>query len=204
MSLRRKNQGKSPTDLISQDIWLIDLSWPSGGWLVQSIQWKQILEQWPTERLRSGSFKSVVALQVKLVVLTHIMDRFRNCSSSWSSQNATCCCCGQINPPRIVPDPRWAWPPCGSLTQCYLSSGSTCQCRSVCRVHIAYGLHGAKTHISETTDPGRTGTPDKQQKPWQQFTRQNIQLEYDVPNHCFKNSVFPNVVWCALCSSHWC
>lgn len=38
-----------------------------------------------------------------------------NCPSSWASQNATCCCWRQINPPRIVPDPRWAWPPLSGL-----------------------------------------------------------------------------------------
>ncbi len=49
----------------------------------------------------------------------------RNYPSSWSSQNATCCCCGQINPPRIVPDPRWAWPLPGSLTHRWVLSHSS-------------------------------------------------------------------------------
>lgn len=59
-----------------------------------------------------------------------------NCPPSWSSQNATGCCCGKINPPRIVPDPRWAWPPIGSLTRRHLSNLSRQSWVTAARVSV--------------------------------------------------------------------
>lgn len=85
---------------------------------------RQQAADWSTEfsrdQVQDVAFKSVVTLRGQTCCFdphNESLSLHRNRPSSWSSQNATCCCGGQINPPpRIVPDPRWAWPPLGSLT----------------------------------------------------------------------------------------
>lgn len=74
--------------------------------------------------------------------------------SSWPSQNATCCRCGQINPPRIVPDPRWAWPPFGSLTNHNLSTRSMTEPWTSAAVETSECCKNNEHLVRSTQTPG--------------------------------------------------